>query len=240
MPSITNHKTITTEITSSVVYIDGVATNDDNDTITLANAGAGYDGMLLKLKTLSDVDIDDSITVTVTNCDGCPFAGSFKMMNTGCLLQLRWDHANTTWQFESFYHPFTDWGASSVTTGFEDDPTPSVNDEVFFSVTDNQVFVHFDINGDSQDEDAPDDGDIMTFTVPYTSSATFPEVSVVCLTMDNDTWETAPGRIKLPQNSSTVQVFPGTDYIDGVWTKGGAGVNDKQKAVRGQFTYGVD
>ena len=230
--------TIGTEITSSVVFLDGVATNDDNDTISLQDCGTGYDGALVTFHTLSDVDILDSITVdveTASTCINCPFAGIFKMMNVGAVLSLRCV-AGTGWQFVNYSHPPTDWGAASTSTGFAADPDPATNDNIVFSVNNSIVSVLVRIVGTSNAAD-------FTFEIPFASSASQPSSTSPALTEDNSVWGGVTlthdtvyqyGRFVLGLTDTTVSVFPAADFVDGAWTTSG------QKGVTGNFIYVVD
>jgi len=237
--SITNYDTddtnytVGTEITSSVVWIDGI--NDgDADSIDLQDAGAGYDGMLLTFHTYSDIDINDPLTIAVdeaTGCIGCPFGGIFTMYSTGAILSLRWDQG-VGWQFVSFYHPPTNWGSSSVSTGFTNDPTPNDTDDIIFDVINDKVCLSVDIQGISNDTD-------FTFTVPYTAGTQLGSWSGPAMTKDTDDWCTDSwGRIRILSTESVVAVYPCSDLIDGAFTGTEEPVQDK--AARGQFCYTVD
>ena len=236
-------QTIGTDITSSIVYITGVndgAYDDvDGGSIYLQPGSAGFDGTQLTFKTIALVDVNDPITIDVeteSTCGDCPFNGIFKIYNTGAILTLRWDQTNTTWQFENFYHPLTNWGAAdngtaAGITGYSDAYASLSKHDISFSVN------NFRVDALVYIYDASSNTTGLTFEMPYANNSTM-YGGMPIMTEDNSGgWfvDNLHGRVQLDPGDATVKAYPSGDIgtVTG-WTASGT------KGVWGSFFYFVD
>jgi len=113
-----------------------------------------------------------------------------------------------------YYSSSTIVGWSSLTSGRR---------TIYYTVIGDLVFIHFHLEGTSDDT-------VCTFTLPYTSEASYGDYGgTLTLTYDNTVAIATPGKIILPGGSATVTLY--SDMVTGVWTNSGG------KIVAGQFWY---
>ena len=212
--------TVGTEITSSVVLVDGI-NNGDDDSIDLQDAGAGYDGMYLTFTAYSDIDASDTFSIdaeTDSTCTNCPYSGIFELAAIGESVTLRWDNTNSTWTFISWTGKMVDYSGETSTVGW-DGETP----QLYYSVSNDTVFVRINVTDTSNHATT-------TFTVPFTSNATSGVQFPLVRCQDNGSYLDT-GWCSLAANSTTVTCY--TNNASATWTNSGT------KQINGIFSYFV-
>jgi len=113
----------------------------------------------------------------------------------------------------------SNYGATSTIAGFSSIATR----EILVLKLGRLVFVQFFIAGTSN-------GAGFDFTVPWASQAIVSnETNIQCLTIDNGTTGSAPGRVIVQPNTTTITIYQGND--DPTFTSSGT------KAAKGEFFY---